>query len=813
MGTYLLITPKQNELYHHGIKGQKWGIRRFQNKDGARTKAGKKRASASGPNQGWDGKAAKKAAQEYSKKHGITDPETQELIEMDYRDNGPDAMSKYGGSTFTKVLGKEDALDRADYLSKSHGLNLNDKEHEELLGIKATLAKDPIKGAKDLQVFEDKLGTRMNGVVLTNDDQKKLRTAVVEDRYEIDFLEAIQNEEWEYNNDKKRRDSEYERYLLDRNKYMTVQHSQQSLSFSSDELYHYGVKGMKWRQHKSRNGMDNAAVTGMGGGSVEISEEEREIQRNELASEHMDRLGSAMERSGSRGDRSSIFHTLVLRRGSAEAKRRAEVGKRKVQQIKEYMKKTGESFQHSNDYEELTFALDYTPDDLMHFGIRGMKWGIRRFQPYQKGEKVKGGKEVGAATKVKQRPSSGNIVEKYKAHKADQKKAAAVKKAQATRKAKADFEAEKKKAIESGSAEDLAKFKGKLTNEEYSRAFTRLQNEKKVADLVAANQTTVWDKIDKGMAIVQKVGGYANTIATAKENFNKLDKALNGEKDDAAKEAKKTIAENEKNRALTQITNITELDEVQKKHNLTPDEYSKGLKIISTKEAGKKVSSEAFTNQDKVKEAEKKAKDTPQDGTYRPAGDVKKNASYDNSNPSDFETPKHAYDKTPKTTREKAGYVNPDGEQGYTRPKAESGKRVISGFKSMDKPASYNSAQTLTFGESTIRRLTATAPKASQVKKDMEPTAADKERATRLANIRQTYSNNRNISGAKKGNAGTAYKQQASLNFGSSNVSRYSAKPSTPSKVVTDTRQTVANTQAEAARQREIDKKRKAKMK
>lgn len=31
------------ELYHHGIKGQKWGVRRFQNKDGSLTAAGKKR--------------------------------------------------------------------------------------------------------------------------------------------------------------------------------------------------------------------------------------------------------------------------------------------------------------------------------------------------------------------------------------------------------------------------------------------------------------------------------------------------------------------------------------------------------------------------------------------------------------------------------------------------------------------------------------------------------------------------------------------------------------------------------------------------
>ena len=31
-----------NELYHHGIKGQKWGIRRYRNKDGTLTPLGKK---------------------------------------------------------------------------------------------------------------------------------------------------------------------------------------------------------------------------------------------------------------------------------------------------------------------------------------------------------------------------------------------------------------------------------------------------------------------------------------------------------------------------------------------------------------------------------------------------------------------------------------------------------------------------------------------------------------------------------------------------------------------------------------------------
>lgn len=32
-----------NELYHWGVKGMKWGVRRYQNKDGTLTAAGKKR--------------------------------------------------------------------------------------------------------------------------------------------------------------------------------------------------------------------------------------------------------------------------------------------------------------------------------------------------------------------------------------------------------------------------------------------------------------------------------------------------------------------------------------------------------------------------------------------------------------------------------------------------------------------------------------------------------------------------------------------------------------------------------------------------
>ena len=118
-----------NNLQHHGIKGQKWGIRRYQNKDGSLTPAGRKRQK-----QNDDGPVH----EDHSKSHDNKSVKSMSDKELRDRINRLNMERQYAQLTATeKSIGRkivsEVLLNVGKELAKEYLKNYAKKGIEELL--------------------------------------------------------------------------------------------------------------------------------------------------------------------------------------------------------------------------------------------------------------------------------------------------------------------------------------------------------------------------------------------------------------------------------------------------------------------------------------------------------------------------------------------------------------------------------------------------------------------------------------------------------------------------------------------------------
>lgn len=85
---YIIRTELEKELCHHGVLGMHWGIRRYQNKNGTLTPAGRKHMAKSQLKEA--NKYRKKASREYGKAYVAAEKEERAFDKADkaiYKDN------------------------------------------------------------------------------------------------------------------------------------------------------------------------------------------------------------------------------------------------------------------------------------------------------------------------------------------------------------------------------------------------------------------------------------------------------------------------------------------------------------------------------------------------------------------------------------------------------------------------------------------------------------------------------------------------------------------------------------------------------
>lgn len=130
-----------NELYHHGIKGQKWGVRRYQNEDGTLTAEGRNRYGYGPAREAYNTAKANYRAQMKTAKDG----HRQALRSIDDETLAKEYEIESNYARGDRLTRADEARQRAMY--EEQGKKWND-EKERYKGIKKELRSD-LKKAKD----------------------------------------------------------------------------------------------------------------------------------------------------------------------------------------------------------------------------------------------------------------------------------------------------------------------------------------------------------------------------------------------------------------------------------------------------------------------------------------------------------------------------------------------------------------------------------------------------------------------------------------------------------------------------------------
>lgn len=150
---------------------------------------------------------------------------------------------------------------------------------------------------------------------------------------------------------------------------------------------------------------------------------------------------------------------------------------------------------------------------LQHHGIKGMRWGIRRFQKKDGSLTL-----IGRKRYAKNPPGEDddNVKKTSATSDSDDDQA---KKAPAKSESTDDYEARKAKALKSGTVEEVLEFKNDLTPQQRTEAYNRLQWEQNMKNLAPKQVDEGKNRADQFFKNVDTIAGYADMSAKAWNTF------------------------------------------------------------------------------------------------------------------------------------------------------------------------------------------------------------------------------------------------------------------------------------------------------
>lgn len=323
---------KYRQLYHSGIQGMKWGIRRYQNYDGSLTPEGKARynkgaednSDGNKPSLGSDGKYyyTNKKGEKVLYKTRIEDLSDNDLVDLNRRIKQENEYNKEFSNAYDYHGPKEDqalrdasrlAKDLADAIPKGNGKTIK-KDYSGLTD------QELSNRIRRLQL-EDSYGKLSGDTIYVKSGSEKMReflqtagTALAVASSAAALAYTIKN--------LRKKDEMSQSDLIDAYQYMPE---------AEDSLQHHGVKGQKWgfRRYQNEDGSLTAEGRARYGGKTHVSElTDRELADLEYEQERENKKKLAI------GIGVTVTATAAILGAAYLAKKHQDMANAKVSDVK-----------------------------------------------------------------------------------------------------------------------------------------------------------------------------------------------------------------------------------------------------------------------------------------------------------------------------------------------------------------------------------------------------------------------------------------------------------------------------------------------